>query len=53
MAALTSRIASTAMPIPSLTDQLTQLVATPSVSSHQPDWDMGNREVVELLATWL
>ena len=41
------------MPLPSLTDQLTQLVATPSVSSHQPDWDMGNRKLVELLATWL
>ncbi len=41
------------MPLPSLTEQLTQLVATPSVSSHQPSWDMGNREVIELLAGWL
>ncbi|TQV77641.1 acetylornithine deacetylase [Exilibacterium tricleocarpae] len=41
------------MPIPSLTDQLIQLVATPSVSSHLPDWDMGNRNVIELLAAWL
>jgi acetylornithine deacetylase len=29
------------------------LVATPSVSSVNPSWDLGNRELVELLAGWL
>lgn len=41
------------MALPSLFEQLQQLVAIPSVSSHTPEWDMGNRKVVELLATWL
>ncbi|NIB42819.1 acetylornithine deacetylase [Pseudomaricurvus alkylphenolicus] len=41
------------MPLPNLFDQLQELVATPSVSSYTPSWDMGNRAVVELLATWL
>ena len=34
-------------------DQLGQLVSTPSVSSTDPNWDQGNREVIDLLATWL
>ncbi|MDB4542690.1 acetylornithine deacetylase [bacterium] len=34
-------------------DQLRQLVSTPSVSSTDPSWDQGNREVIDLLATWL
>jgi acetylornithine deacetylase len=38
---------------PSLSQQLTELVAIPSVSSHSERWDMGNRPVVEQLATWL
>ena len=29
------------------------LIATPSVSSVNPRWDLGNRELVELLAGWL
>jgi acetylornithine deacetylase len=33
--------------------QLNQLVATPSVSSTDPVWDQGNREVIDLLAGWL
>lgn len=41
------------MALPSLFQQLEQLVAIPSVSSHNPDWDMGNRPVVEQLAEWL
>ena len=34
-------------------DQLRQLVGTASVSSTDPNWDQGNREVVDLLANWL
>ena len=34
-------------------DQLRQLVATPSVSSTDPNWDQGNRAVIDLLAGWL
>lgn len=36
-----------------IVDQLRQLVATPSVSSTDPDWDQGNRAVIDLLASWL
>ncbi len=32
--------------------QLSQLVALPSVSSTSARWDMGNRNVIDLLATW-
>jgi len=39
--------------IPLTIDILRQLVALPSVSSVSPEYDMGNREVVELLAAWL
>ncbi|NHN37106.1 acetylornithine deacetylase [Pseudomaricurvus alcaniphilus] len=41
------------MLLPKLFQQLQQLVAAPSVSSHDPDWDMGNRDVIHLLAQWL
>lgn len=34
-------------------ERLSQLVKTPSVSSHSPRWDMGNAEVIQLLASWL
>lgn len=34
-------------------DQLTQLVGTPSISSTRPELDMGNRPVIDLLASWL
>ncbi len=34
-------------------DQLRQLVSTPSVSSTDPNWDQGNRAVIDLLANWL
>ncbi len=30
-----------------------KLIATPSVSSVNPSWDMGNRQVIELLDGWL
>lgn len=33
--------------------QLNQLVSTPSVSSTDPSWDQGNRDVIDLLASWL
>ncbi|MFV8818961.1 acetylornithine deacetylase [Haliea sp. E17] len=33
--------------------RLEQLVASASVSSTDPGWDQGNRQVVELLASWL
>ncbi|WP_193162169.1 acetylornithine deacetylase [Microbulbifer hainanensis] len=39
--------------VPSLKQQLQQLVACPSVSATNPKLDMGNRGVVELLAAWL
>jgi acetylornithine deacetylase len=41
------------MSLPSLFSQLQQLVACPSVSSYSDKWDMSNRSVIELLATWL
>jgi len=34
-------------------DQLAQLIAQPSVSCSDPQWDMGNRKVLDLLADWL
>jgi acetylornithine deacetylase len=33
--------------------QLSQLISTPSVSSTDPSWDQGNRDVIDLLAAWL
>lgn len=41
------------MSLPSLFSQLQQLVACPSVSSYSDKWDMSNRAVIELLASWL
>lgn len=34
-------------------EQIGRLVATPSVSSVRPESDVGNRAVIDLLATWL
>ncbi|MCH9692250.1 MAG: acetylornithine deacetylase [Gammaproteobacteria bacterium] len=39
--------------LPTMRQQLQQLVALPSVSATDPKLDNGNRSVVELLATWL
>ncbi|NND69207.1 MAG: M20/M25/M40 family metallo-hydrolase, partial [Halioglobus sp.] len=36
-----------------ITEQLGQLVGTPSVSSTDSSWDQGNRAVVDLLAGWV
>lgn len=41
------------MPLPSLKDQFAALIATPSVSCTQPNWDQSNRAVIDLLAGWL
>lgn len=41
------------MPLPTLFEQLQQLVALPSVSSYSEKWDMSNRPVVERLSEWL
>ncbi len=38
---------------PTLDEMLAALVSTPSVSSTRPENDMGNRQVIELLADWL
>jgi acetylornithine deacetylase len=40
-------------PRPALREMLAQLIATPSVSSVSPEFDMGNRAVIELVAGWL
>ncbi len=41
------------MPLPSLKQQLSALIAAPSVSCTQPAWDQSNLAVIELLAGWL
>lgn len=41
------------MPLPTLREQFSALIATPSVSCTQPALDQSNRAVIELLATWL
>jgi len=41
------------MSLPTFQQQLQQLVATPSVSCTSPQWDMGNLDVIHLLAGWL
>lgn len=41
------------MALPTLKQQLHQLISLPSVSCTDPKLDMGNRAVVELLAQWL
>ncbi len=38
---------------PPLLEMISRLVETPSVSSVSPQFDMGNRGVIELLAQWL
>lgn len=42
-----------ARPLPQLIDMMAALVGTPSVSSPQPEWDQGNRAVIDILAGWL
>ena len=39
--------------IPEMLESFSQLVASPSVSSTDPQWNQSNRGVVELLAGWL
>ena len=39
--------------LPSLTEMFAQLIATPSVSSVNSEFDMGNRVVIDLLTNWL
>jgi acetylornithine deacetylase len=41
------------MKIPTLRQMAQALIATPSVSSVNPAWDMSNRGVIELLEGWL
>lgn len=41
------------MPRPSLQQMLRELIAAPSVSSVSPEFDTGNRPVIDLLAGWL
>ena len=38
---------------PDLMEMLRALIAAPSVSSVNPEFDMGNRAVIDLLASWL
>lgn len=39
--------------IPEMLESFSQLVAAPSVSSTDPQWDQSNRIVIDLLAGWL
>lgn len=39
--------------VPSFLDCYRQLVAAPSVSCLDPHWDTANRQVIDLLSTWL
>ncbi|MHB1230181.1 MAG: acetylornithine deacetylase [Halothiobacillus sp.] len=41
------------MSAPPLPQMLAELIATPSVSSVSPQFDMGNRALIDLLAGWL
>lgn len=41
------------MPRPTLQQMLRELIAAPSVSSVSPEFDTGNRAVIDLLAGWL
>ncbi|WP_271409700.1 acetylornithine deacetylase [Pseudomonas sp. Q1-7] len=41
------------MPVPDLKSQFAALIAAPSVSCTQPNWDQSNQAVIDLLATWL
>ena len=38
--------------LPNFSQSLSQLIACPSISSTQPSWDQGNKQVIQLLATW-
>jgi len=38
--------------LPDFNQSLSQLIACPSISSTQASWDQGNKEVIQLLATW-
>lgn len=38
--------------LPNFTQALTQLIASPSISSTQESWDQGNLPVIQLLASW-
>ncbi|WP_206483139.1 acetylornithine deacetylase [Thalassotalea sp. G2M2-11] len=40
------------MPLPNFSESLFQLIASPSISSTQESWDQGNRDIIDLLATW-
>jgi len=40
-------------PTPKLLDMIATLIATPSISSANPELDQGNRGVIESLASWL
>src|SRR3970282_2241358 len=39
--------------VPAFMESFSRLIATPSVSSIDPLLDLGNREIIELLADWL
>ena len=38
--------------LPNFADALIQLIASPSISSTQASWDQGNKEIIQLIATW-
>lgn len=38
--------------LPNFTQSLSQLISCSSISSTQESWDQGNKEVIQLLATW-
>ena len=38
--------------LPNFNEALKQLIASPSISSTQASWDQGNKDVIQLLATW-
>ncbi|PKI17364.1 acetylornithine deacetylase [Colwellia sp. 12G3] len=38
--------------LPNFSQSLSQLIACSSISSTQPSWDQGNKEVIQVLATW-
>ncbi|WP_133011832.1 acetylornithine deacetylase [Marinomonas flavescens] len=39
--------------LPSLINMMSQLIASPSISSSQSNWDQSNKDVIELLEGWL
>ncbi|GLX78137.1 acetylornithine deacetylase [Thalassotalea insulae] len=38
--------------LPNFTESLSQLIASPSISSTHKSWDQGNQAIIELLASW-